>query len=169
MFPADLAREEDRGERPGIRKRGVTDIEGVIGVSEQQSDWPTGIKRTKQREAVLAVLERADGPLSAVDIRARTESDGAGVWLSTVYRILETLVRKGVVLRLAMMTGDMAVYELNRFRHRHYAVCVGCRKIISMDNCPMERFIPKIADGAFRVTGHNLEVYGYCGDCDAGK
>ncbi|MDR1246555.1 MAG: transcriptional repressor [Clostridiales Family XIII bacterium] len=139
---------------------------GVNGVTEHRNGWPPGIKRTKQREAVLSVLERADGPLSAVDIRARTESDGDGVWLSTVYRILETFVNKGIVQRLAIMTGDMAVYELNRSGHRHYAVCVGCRKIISMDNCPMERFIPELADGAFRVTGHNLEVYGYCGDCD---
>jgi Fur family ferric uptake transcriptional regulator len=137
-------------------------------VVEQHSDWPSGIKRTKQRDAVLSVLERAEGPLSAVDVRARTETDGAPVWLSTVYRILDVLVKKGAVVRLAMLNNEMAVYELNRFRHRHYAVCVSCRKIISMDNCPMERFIPKLADGGFRVTGHNLEVYGYCGDCDAG-
>jgi Fur family ferric uptake transcriptional regulator len=138
-------------------------------VTERHSDWPAGIRRTKQRESVLSVLERADGPLSAVDIRARTEADGEGVWLSTVYRILETLVKKEIVIRFAMMSEDMAVYELNRFRHRHYAVCVVCRKIISVDNCPMDRFIPKLEDGAFRVTGHNLEIYGYCGDCDAGR
>jgi Fur family ferric uptake transcriptional regulator len=127
------------------------------------------MKRTKQREAVLAVLERAEGPVSAADVRARTEADGACVRLSTVYRILDVLVKKGMAVKLSIMTGDMAVYELNRFRHRHYAVCVRCRKIISMDNCPMERFIPKLADGDFRVTGHNLEIYGYCRDCDAGR
>jgi Fur family ferric uptake transcriptional regulator len=134
-----------------------------------RNDWPAGIKRTKQREAVLAVLERADKPVSAAAICAQTEKDGEAVWLSTVYRILELFVKKGLAERIAMMTGEMAVYELNRFRHRHYAVCVSCRKIISMDNCPMERFVPKLADGDFRVTGHNLEVYGYCGDCDAGR
>jgi Fur family ferric uptake transcriptional regulator len=125
------------------------------------------MKRTKQREAVLAVLERADAPLSAADIRARTGEDGAPVRLSTVYRILEILVKKDSAVRLFMLAGEPALYELNRFRHRHYAVCVRCRKIVSMDNCPMERFVPKLADGDFRVVGHNLEIYGYCKDCDA--
>jgi Fur family ferric uptake transcriptional regulator len=127
------------------------------------------MKRTKQREAVLTVLERADGPVSAADVRARTEADGAHVRLSTVYRILDVLVKKGMAVKLSILTGETAVYELNRFRHRHYAVCVRCRKIISMDNCPMERFIPKLADDDFRVTGHNLEIYGYCRDCDVGR
>ncbi|MDR2088945.1 MAG: transcriptional repressor [Clostridiales Family XIII bacterium] len=125
------------------------------------------MKRTKQREAVLAVLERAEGPLRAAEIRARTGEDGAPVRLSTVYRILEIIVKKGMAVKLSILGGETAVYELNRFRHRHYAVCVRCRKIVSMDNCPMERFIPKLEDGDFRVTGHNLEIYGYCKDCDA--
>jgi Fur family ferric uptake transcriptional regulator len=140
-------------------------MRGVGDVAERRTDWPAGIKRTKQREAVLAVLERAEGPLSAVDIRARAEKNGEEVWLSTVYRILETFTKKGTAVKLAMSTGDMAMYELNRSEHRHYAVCVSCGKIVSMDNCPMDRFIPEIADGEFRVTGHNLEVYGYCGYC----
>ena len=134
---------------------------------DRGSDWPDGMKKTKQREAVLAVLERADEPLRAADICARTGEAGVPVRLSTVYRILEILVKKGPVVRLFVMAGAPALYELNRFRHRHYAVCVRCRKIVSMDNCPMERFVPKLADGDFRVVGHNLEIYGYCKDCDA--
>jgi Fur family ferric uptake transcriptional regulator len=135
-------------------------------MTEYENAWPYGMKKTKQREAVLAVLERAEGPISAADIRARTESDGARVRLSTVYRILDVLVKKGAAVKLSILSGDTAVYELNRFRHRHYAVCVRCRKILSMDNCPMERFVPKIADGDFRVTGHSLEIFGYFRDCD---
>jgi Fur family ferric uptake transcriptional regulator len=36
-----------------------------------------------------------------------------------------------------------------------------------MDNCPMEKFTPRLDDGDFRVTGHKVEVYGYCKDCGA--
>jgi Fur family ferric uptake transcriptional regulator len=134
--------------------------------AERGSEWPDGMKKTKQREAVLAVLERAEKPLCAADIRARTETDGSLVRLSTVYRILEILIKKGVAVKLSILGGETTVYELNRFRHRHYAVCVSCRKIVSMDNCPMERFVPKLEDGDFRVMGHNLEIYGSCKDCD---
>lgn len=137
-------------------------------MSEAKNDWPEGIKRTKQREAVLTVLDGAEKPMSATDICSRIEkTDESSAWLSTVYRILEFFVKKGIVTRLAVMTGEKALYEMNRFQHKHYAVCVGCRKIISMNNCPMERFIPKLEDDDFHVMGHNLEVYGYCKECGA--
>ena len=45
-------------------------------------------------------------------------------------------------------------------------IVASCHKVIEMDNCPMETFEPKLADGDFRVLGHKLEMYGYCRDCD---
>jgi Fur family ferric uptake transcriptional regulator len=126
---------------------------------------PEGIRRTRQRERVLSVLEDAREPLSAAEICSRASGGGFTVWISTVYRILEIFVKEGVVSKIAVMNGDTALYELAGARHRHYAVCVGCRRIISMSNCPMEQFLPLIDDSDFRVTGHNLEIYGYCGQC----
>jgi Fur family ferric uptake transcriptional regulator len=134
-------------------------------LSEAWGAWPAGIKRTKQRERVLAVLERADRPISAAEIYGQTERAGEAIWLSTVYRILELFVKKGIVTKWVVMNSETALYEINRFRHKHYAVCISCHKIITMDNCPMERFIPKLEDQDFRVMGHNLELYGYCKDC----
>lgn len=136
-------------------------------MKEVRENWPSGLKRTRPRESVFSVLERADKPLSAMEICSEIERNGASAWLSTVYRILELFVKKGVVVKIAVMNNEMAFYELNRFQHKHYAVCLGCRKIVSMDNCPMEKFIPKIKDDDFRVMGHNLEVYGYCRECSA--
>ena len=134
-------------------------------MKQLQTDWPSGLKRTKPREQVLAVLEQAAKPLSAMEICSEIEKNGESAWLSTVYRILELFVNKGMALKIAMMNSDMALYELNRYQHKHYAVCMSCQKIFPMENCPMEKFIPKIQDKDFRVIGHNLEVYGYCKDC----
>jgi Fur family ferric uptake transcriptional regulator len=128
--------------------------------------WPAGIKRTKQREAVLEVLARAETPLSAMDIFAQTEKGETPLWLSTVYRILELFTEKGVVLKTSVLDGDMAYYELKRQEHHHYAVCVDCHKIVALNNCPMAEFKPKLADGGFRVLGHRVEMFGYCKDCD---
>ena len=127
--------------------------------------WPAGLKRTKARLSVLAVLERESGPLSAMDIAAKIEGEDGDVWLSTVYRVLEQFVNCSIVNRLTVMQSDTAVYELNRFSHKHYAVCVSCRKIVPMANCPMDAFTPKVLDEGFKIAGHNLEVYGYCGAC----
>ncbi len=134
-------------------------------MKEIQKNWPAGIKRTRQRESILAVLEHSDTPLSASDICAGMEKAGDTAWLSTVYRVLELFVKKGMVIKTNVLNHEMAVYELNRFKHKHYAVCMNCHKIIAMDNCPMAEFIPELEDDDFHVMGHNLEIFGFCKDC----
>jgi Fur family ferric uptake transcriptional regulator len=125
------------------------------------------VRRTRQRKIVFDILADAGKPMSAIEICSRTEAAGQPVWLSTVYRILETFVRERVAEKLTVMDSDMAFYApAGPDSHRHYAVCIGCRKIISMENCPMDMFLPQLRDEGFRVTGHNLEVYGYCGQCN---
>lgn len=134
-------------------------------MEEKQSIWSGGIRRTRQRESVLSVLEGSDKPLSAADICAKVETNGDVAWMSTVYRTLELFVKKGVVIKTNVMNSEMAMYELGRFKHKHYAVCVNCHKIIAVDNCPMEKFIPALEEEAFHVIGHNLEIFGFCKDC----
>ncbi|MHB8061313.1 MAG: transcriptional repressor [Ruminiclostridium sp.] len=48
-----------------------------------------------------------------------------------MYRVLELFVKKGVVIKTNVMNNEMAVYELNRFKHKHYAVRMNCHKIIA--------------------------------------
>ena len=91
-------------------------------MKQMRNKWPAGIKKTRQRQGVLSVLEHAQAPLSATDICAKLESTGENPWLSTVYRVLELFVEKGVVLKTSVMNNEMAVYELNRYTHKHYAV-----------------------------------------------
>ena len=138
-------------------------------MTNEKDCWPKGLKRTKQRESVLAILKESTQPMSAQEISARISKEGGGAWLSTVYRVLELFVEKKLAIKTSIMNSETAVYELNREHHRHYAVCIGCHKMIPMENCPMESFIPKIKDKEFQVIGHNLEVYGYCKDCAAKK
>lgn len=134
-------------------------------VKNIKKTWPEGIKRTQQRESVLSILEGALEPLSVTEIYSKMEEEGKTVWMSTVYRALEVFVKNNIVIKTNMLNSEMVVYELNRFEHKHYAVCISCHKMISMDNCPMDKFIPQLKDEDFKVMGHNLEIFGYCKDC----
>ena len=130
------------------------------------SALPAGIKKTKQRKCVYSVLEASTSPLNAHEIYRQLQSEDESVWLSTVYRILDYFVNEGLVVKTTVMDSIMAYYELNRNKHRHYAVCVNCRKVIELVNCPMEKFVPEIAESDFRILGHKVEISGYCKDCD---
>ncbi len=127
--------------------------------------WPSGIKRTKPREKMIDVLKNVEKPLSAAEIFTEVQKDIKNVALSTVYRSLELFVKKGTVTKLAIINNELAVYELNRSQHNHYAVCLGCREIFPLKFCPMEKILPDMVDDGFKVVGHNLEIYGYCEEC----
>lgn len=134
-------------------------------MKKEQNIWPAGVKRTPQREIVLSILENSQEPLSAADICSKMEEGGDTVWMSTIYRALELFVKNDVVIKTNVLNNEMAVYELNRFEHKHYAVCIKCHKMISMHNCPIDKFIPELKEKEFRVMGHNLEIFGCCKDC----
>lgn len=130
------------------------------------SAWPAGIKKTKQRKSVYSILEKASLPISAPEIYNQVQNEDSSIWLSTVYRILEYFVSEGLAVKTTVMDSSMAYYELSCNKHRHYAVCLSCRKVVELVNCPMEKFEPQIAESDFRVLGHKVEMYGYCKDCD---
>lgn len=116
-----------------------------------------GLKCTKQRIAVMQVLSAADEPLTAEDIHERV----CDMSLSTVYRTAETLFEKGIVNKHTIKDSDKFYYDLVTEKHRHYAVCLGCKRMKYIEYCPVQS--QNIED--FTVTGHKLEIYGYCSDC----
>ena len=135
-------------------------------MDEHKPEWPAGIKKTKQRLLVYSILEGSASPMSAMDIYKQIENGDSAFWLSTVYRVLELFVKEGLAVKTTVMNDSMALYTLKCERHMHYAICVSCHKVIEMENCPLEKFMPQLADSEFHVLGHKVEMYGYCKECD---
>jgi len=116
-----------------------------------------GIKRTEQREKLLEIIKNSKIPMTAEDIFKNTED----ISLATVYRALEMFCEKGVLNKVSVGDDERRYYELVTDVHRHYAVCLKCRKMEYLNVCPVHHL--KL-DG-FTVTGHRLELYGYCSSC----
>ena len=128
--------------------------------------YPKGIKWTKQRKAVYEVLWQAKEPLSAVQIyHGIDKAEQSAYAVSTVYRILATFEEKGMVNKTTWMGDGTVVYELNRGEHTHYAVCLECHKRIALHACPFAHVHLEQETEDFTVTGHKLELYGYCKEC----
>lgn len=133
----------------------------------KEIEYPQGIKWTKQRKNVYTVLQGAEEPLSAVQIYRLAEklAEGEDYALSTIYRILAFFEEKEMVSKNTWMGDGTIVYELNRGGHTHYAVCLECHKRIALQSCPFAHMHLDQNTGDFTVTGHKLELYGYCKDC----
>ena len=135
----------------------------VTKEEKRSEKYPAGIKWTKQRKCIYDILQKAQEPLSAARIYRLSESGIDAV--STVYRILATFEEKGMVIRQTRPEDNTAVYEWNRDDHTHYAVCLECRKRIVLHDCPFAHVHLDAGTEDFTITGHRLELYGYCKDC----
>lgn len=124
------------------------------------------LKSTKHRTALLETLESSSLPLTAEDLFIRLREKNVSISLSTVYRILETLVDKGFVIRSQLANENKALYEVSRNEHHHHLHCVKCRRIFPVEGCPLKEYEQLLEEQfGFTVKGHNLEVFGYCEKC----
>ena len=141
----------------------------------EQIHYPQGMKWTKQRKCVYDVLKQAQEPLNAHQIYSNvmkntdeSEQSSAGestYAVSTINRILAAFEEKHLVTKSNWMDSGTFVYELERGKHTHYAVCLSCHKYIPLHVCPFEHMRMPEEEGEFTITGHKLELYGYCKEC----
>ena len=122
------------------------------------------LRNTWQRGLVLRVLERAGCHLTAEEIHRQARKGGRRIGLATVYRALELFARMGRIER-ANFTDDRIRFGLAAKHHDH-AVCLRCGQWEPLAECLLPR-PPKAVPSDFRVTGHRLELYGYCATCEA--
>jgi len=128
------------------------------------------IKNTKQRNVVLDILKSSDAPMTAEEIFIETQGSNISMNFSTVYRILNTFVSKDIVIKSSIGEEDKNMYELNKEEHSHYLICNSFKRMIKIGHCPLEEYENQIQKNTkFHITGHKLEIYGYCPECAENK
>lgn len=124
------------------------------------------LKSTKHRQSVLEILARHNQPVSPEEILGLLHEMGISISVSTVYRILEKLTEKGIILKTGMTEDRKGLYELRPTEHKHHLICIKCRKTLPIGECPFKDYERDIEDRfGFDITDHKLELYGYCRSC----
>jgi Fur family ferric uptake transcriptional regulator len=123
-------------------------------------------KSSKNRQAVIELLNNESEPVSADYIYEKLRQINPIISMSTVYRILEKLTLNNVISKSLIMNDNKARYEIKGNKHIHYLICQSCNKMIPIGNCYFEKLDNnEWQDTGFIVTGHKIELYGYCADC----
>lgn len=120
---------------------------------------------TKKRKIILDVLEKATKPLTAFDILDIVQDSGTDIWISTIYRTLDKFEEEGLIEKADIPDSDSSYYLLKDKKHKHYGICLSCKKLVDIVGCPFHDQNLSMEDDSFEVTSHNLTVYGYCSDC----
>lgn len=134
--------------------------------NEDQELKKAGLKVTMPRVKILKILENAQHRhLSAEEVYKIILESGEDVGLATVYRVLTQFETAGLVKR-HNFEGGHSVFEFDQGGHHDHMVCVKCGRVEEFTDEIIEQHQKDIAERAqFKMTDHNLTIYGICKNC----
>ena len=122
------------------------------------------LKVTKNRKIILESLQKEENPISAEELFDKLKRENE-IDLSTIYRNLNILEEKGVLLKTTNLDG-INYYQINNSNHKHFLTCNNCHKKFVIEDCPVHELEEKIEkETGFIINGHNFEFTGICPDC----
>jgi Fur family ferric uptake transcriptional regulator len=127
-----------------------------------------GFRITKQRQALIETMEKAEGHLDASTLLKLARKKNPNIDRATVYRTLELLKRLSLIDELDLMhlEGEKHYYEARSDLDHLHLVCFKCGAIIEY-TCPgFEQLKAEIArQNQFEIGVVRLEVGGWCSRC----
>jgi Fur family ferric uptake transcriptional regulator len=125
-----------------------------------------GLRRTKQREAVLETFIAADAHVSAEEVYDTLKADNPDIGLATVYRCLNLFVQAGIANERRFNEGRLRYEPAIMEEHHDHLICTLCGDIQEFEDEGIERLQEEIArQRNFAVSFHRMELYGVCARC----
>ena len=130
-----------------------------------------GLKYTKQREVLLQTLYNNNEHFTPEQLYLyiKERHPGLNVGIATVYRSLNLLEESGMVTSISF--GDQGKkFELANKPHHDHIICRHCGVIVEFEDQVIEKRQLTIAkDNGFKLTGHIMQLYGVCSECNKQK
>ncbi|MFD4433143.1 Fur family transcriptional regulator [Nocardia sp. NPDC058497] len=134
-------------------------------LADNPSGKQVGVRSTRQRSAISALLSDIDEFRSAQELHDELRKRGEGIGLTTVYRTLQSLADAGMVDVLRTDSGE-SVYRQCSSGHHHHLVCRHCGRTVEVEGPTVEAWAETIAgEHGFTEVSHTLEIFGTCRDC----
>lgn len=126
-------------------------------------------RNTRQREAVLAAIERAGRALTPGEILALAQGTVASLNLSTIYRHLNALQDEARIVKV-LLPGQATRFEAacgdgqrDAAHHHHHFHCERCDRVYALHACPGP--MQDLAPAGFVVSAHEITLRGLCAEC----
>lgn len=127
----------------------------------------TGLRSTRQRAAVSALLDKIDDFRSAQELHDELRRRGEVIGLTTVYRTLQSMAAAGLVDTLRTDTGE-SLYRRCSEDHHHHLVCRTCGATVEVKGREVEAWAAAVADEhGYSDVSHTIEIFGRCPRCTA--
>ena len=126
----------------------------------------TGVRATRQRGAIMALLDTVDEFRSAQELHDELRRRGENIGLTTVYRTLQTLAAADLVDLVRTDTGESVYRRCAAPHHHHHLVCRGCGAAVEVSGREVEAWAADVAAAhGFSEVSHTIELFGTCSQC----
>jgi Fur family peroxide stress response transcriptional regulator len=105
---------------------------------------------------------RADHP-TADQVFSRVSRQLPEISRTTVYRVLELLVRLGIA-RKVCHPGAAARYEMQIQRH-HHLVCLECESMVDLEYPALDSLPLPVVSSGFEIEDYSIQFRGLCPSC----
>lgn len=126
----------------------------------EQALRSAGVRMTRQRKAIVAVLASADKHPDADELYRLVAARHGSVSLSTVYRTMRVLEERGAIQRHVFADGR-ARFEHACSKHHDHLIDIDTGRVIEFRSEKIEQLQREIAaELGYDLVHHRLELYG---------
>jgi Fur family transcriptional regulator, ferric uptake regulator len=123
------------------------------------------LKSTAQRDTIANAFFAAQNHISVEELYTQVRQINPHIGYATVYRTMKLLTECGLAVERHFRDGS-ARYETAQKKHHDHLICERCGTIVEFEEDRIEALQEQIAKRlGFRFTGHKMELYGVCRDC----
>jgi len=128
---------------------------------------PTSIQKTpklnRSQRITLELLAQVPEAISAQNLYMLLRQKQP-IGLATVYRVLETLKRNGLI-RSRINQHSESLYSIIS-KDEHCLTCINCGESVQIDKCPIQAINHDFdQSNQFKIYYHTLEFFGSCKLC----
>ncbi len=122
---------------------------------------------TVQRQAILDLINASNRHWDADEVARALVDAGAPIGIATVYRGLAALESFGLIDSIQL--ADKKRYERADKAHHDHMICTNCGHIEEFSHDTIETLQQAAAaKKGFKLTGHQLVMFGFCKKCTQG-
>ncbi len=125
-----------------------------------------GLKSTAQRDDIAHVFFASRGHISVEELYHEVKQVNPHIGYATVYRTMKLLTDCGLAVERHFRDGEARYESVAEGHHHDHLICERCGAIIEFEEARIEALQTEVAHRlGFRLTGHKMELYGLCGEC----
>ena len=129
-----------------------------------------GLKSTAQRDDIARVFFASRRHISVEELYNEVKRVNPGIGYATVYRTMKLLTECGLAVERHFRDAEARYESASEGRHHDHMICESCGKIVEFEEERIEALQAEVARRlGFQFTGHKMELYGLCRDCQKGQ